>query len=225
MYNCGNNVKFFRFAVRPFVSLNPGPFYFVEGSNATLPVCHVTGHPAPLVTWSKSFGQLPQGRVHSNNSVIKLFGVRKVDSDNYLCTATNVLGSVVKRTHLVVISFPQFTVKPPSKVTVLIGKTLTLNCSATGDPEPAMNWKKQEAQLPVGRSQQINSVLFIRNVTKEDAGNYICAATIAGVFDVETITTIDVLPSKGKQGFRLLQERIKPKRGVINLHYSSCWPG
>ena len=179
----------------------------------------MTGYPTPLVTWSKSFGQLPQGRVHRNNSVMKLFGVRKVDSDNYLCTATNLLGSVVKRTVLVVISLPQFTVKPPSKVTVLIGETLTLNCSATGDPEPAMNWKKQEAQLPVGRSQQINGGLFIRNIKKEDAGNYICAATIAGVFDVETVTTIDVLPSKqGKQGIRLLRERMNPKRRV-------CWPG
>ena len=163
-------MKFFRFAVRPSISLNPGPLYVVEGSNVTLPVCHVTGHPAPLVTWSKSFGRLPQGRVHSNNSVIKLFGVRKADSDNYLCTATNLLGSVVKRTHLVVISLPQFTVKPPSKVTVLIGETLTLNCSATGDPEPAMNWKKQEAQLPVGRSQQINGGLFIRNIKRKMLG-------------------------------------------------------
>ena len=214
-------MKFFRFAVLPFISFNPGPFYVVEGSNATLPVCHVTGYPTPLVTWSKSFGQLPQGRVHRNNSVMKLFGVRKVDSDNYLCTATNLLGTVVKRTVLVVISLPQFTVKPPSKVTVLIGETLTLNCSATGDPEPAMNWKKQEAQLPVGRSQQINSVLFIRNVTKEDAGNYICAATIAGVFDVETVTTIDVLLwAKGKQGFRSLRED-KAQEGVINLQHSA----
>ena len=161
------------------------------------------------------------GGVYSNNSAIKLFGVRKADSDNYLCTANNLLGSVVKRTHLVVISLPQFTVKPPSKVTVLIGKTLTLNCSATGDPEPAMNWKKQEAQIPVGRSQQINSVLFIRNVKKEDAGNYICAATIAGVFDVETVTTIDVLLwAKGKQGFRSLRED-KAQEGVINLQHSA----
>ena len=175
----------------------------------------MTGYPTPLVTWSKSFGQLPQGRVHSNNSVMKLFGVRKVDSDNYLCTATNLLGTVVKRTVLVVISLPQFTVKPPSKITVLIGETLTLNCSATGDPEPAVNWKKQEAQLPVGRSQQINGGLVIRNIKKEDAGIYICAATIAGVFDVETVTTIDVLPSKGKQGFCVLRERIKPKRGCV----------
>ena len=194
-------MKFFRFAVRPSISLNPGPFYVVEGSNVTLPVCHVTGYPTPLITWSKSFGRLPKGRVHSNNSAIQLLGVRKDDSDNYLCTATNLLGNVVKRTVLVVISLPQFTVKPPAKVIVSIGETLTLNCSATGDPEPIMNWKKQEAQLPVGRSQQINGGLFIRNVKKEDAGNYICAATSAGVFDVETVTAVDVLAPKGKRGY------------------------
>ena len=202
-------MKFFRFAVRPSISLNPGPFYVVEGSNVTLPVCHVTGFPTPLVTWSKSFGRLSKGRVHSNNSAIQLLGARKDDSDNYLCTATNLLGTVVKRTVLVVISLPQFTLKPPAKVTVLIGETLTLNCSATGDPEPVMNWKKQEAQLPVGRSQQINGGLVIRNVKKEDAGNYICAARSAGVFDVETVTAVDVLaPAKGKRGYRLLPEPV-----------------
>ena len=198
-YKCRNDMKFFRFAVRPSVSLNPGPFYVVEGSNATLPVCHVTGYPRPLVTWSKSFGQLPQGRVDSNNSVIKLSGVRKADSDNYLCTATNLLGTVVKRTVLVVVSLPKFNVKPLEKVTALIGETFTLNCTATGDPQPVVNWKKQGAQFPVGRSQEINGVLFIRNTKKEDAGNYICAAMSAGFFTVETVTSVEVLLPKGKQ--------------------------
>ena len=69
---------------------------------------------------------------------------------------------MVKRT----VSIPQFNVEPPAKVIVLIGETLILNCGATGDPEPVMTWKKQEAQLPVGRSQQINGVLFIRNTKK-----------------------------------------------------------
>ena len=203
-YKCRNDMKFFRFAVRPSVSLNPGPFHVVEGSNATLPVCHVTGYPTPLVTWSKSFGQLPPGRVDSNNSVIKLFGVREVDSDNYLCTANNLLGTVVKRTVLVVVSLPKFNVKPPEKVTALIGETFTLNCTATGDPQPVVNWKKQGVQLPVGRSQQINGVLFIRNTKKEDAGNYICAAMSAGFFTVETVTSVEVLLRKGKQVVILL---------------------
>ena len=82
--------------VRPTASIHPGPLHATEGSNVTLPTCHVTGHPAPVVTWSKSFDQLPQGRIESNNSVLTLFDVRRSDSDNYVCTATNILGTVVQ---------------------------------------------------------------------------------------------------------------------------------
>ena len=39
-------------------------------------------------------------------------------------------------------------------------------------------------------------------------GNYICAARSAGVFDVETVTAVDVLPPKGKRGYRLLPEPV-----------------
>ena len=182
------------------MSLDPGPHYVVEGSNAILPVCHVTGHPTPVVTWSRSFGQLPQGRIQKNNSVIKVVGVRKVDSDNYLCTATNLLGSVVKRTQLNVVSLPQFTVQPPANLTVSIGQTLTLNCSATGDPQPVISWKKPGQQLPVGRNQHINGALVIRDTKEEDAGSYICTATSAGFFYVETTTVIEVAKatSRGK---------------------------
>ena len=76
----------------------------------------MTGHPTPVVTWSKSFDQLPQGRVESNNSALTLFDVRRSDSDNYFCTATNMLGKVVQKTLLVVVSLPQLIVKPPVKI-------------------------------------------------------------------------------------------------------------
>ena len=196
--NIFHNDIWLHLAVRPSVSLEPGPLYVVEGSNVILPACHVTGHPTQVVMWSKSFDQLPQGRVQSNNSVIKLLDVCKGDSDNYLCTATNLLGSVVKRTHLVVVSLPRFTVKPPVKVVAWVGDSLGLNCSATGDPQPIISWKKQGAQLPVGWSQMTNGTLVIRNVKKENAGNYICVATSAGVSIVETVTSIDVQHPKGK---------------------------
>ena len=152
----------------------------------------MTGYPQPVVTWSKSFGQLPHGRVQFNSSVIKLLAVRKSDSDNYLCTARNLLGSVVKRTVLVVVSLPQFTIKPPSKVVAVPGDTLTLNCSATGDPQPVISWKRQEAVLPVGRSHRTNEALILRDVKKEDAGIYTCVATSAGVFHIETISYLEV---------------------------------
>ena len=180
-------------AVRPLVSLQTGPLHVIEGSNATLPTCHVTGHPTPVVTWSKSFGQLPQGRVQSNNSIMKLFDVRKADSADYFCTATNLLGTALQKTLLVVVSLPRLTIKPPAKVVSLFGGALTLNCSATGDPQPVISWKRQGAQLPVGRShQQINGALVIRDIRNEDAGNYICVVKSVGVLAVETVTDVDV---------------------------------
>ena len=152
----------------------------------------MTGHPAPVVTWRKSFGQLPQGRVRYNGSALQVLYVRKGDSDLYFCSATNLLGNVEKKTLLVVVSLPRFTFKPPSKILVAVEDTLTLNCSASGDPQPVISWKKQGGQLPVGRSQQSNGQLVIRGLQLNDAGNYICVATSAGWFNIETVTYADV---------------------------------
>ena len=179
-------------AVYPRVSLHRGPLHAIEGSTFTFPTCHVTGHPAPAVNWRKSSGQFPQGRVRYNNSGLKLLNVRKSDSDGYFCSATNLLGTVERKTLLVVVSLPRFTTKPPSKILVAVGDTFTLNCRASGDPQPVISWKKQGGQLPAGRSQQSNGQLVIRGLQLNDAGNYICMATSAGVFNIETGTNIDV---------------------------------
>ena len=181
--------------VRPKVSINPGPLYAVKGSDITLPVCHVTGYPRPLVTWVKPFGQLPQGRVRYNDSTLRIFDVRKTDSDNYVCTASNLLGKAIGKTLLLVVSLPEFTVRPPAKVSGILGKTLKLNCSVKGDGQPVIRWKRRGAELPVGRSIVSREGLVIRDLKLEDAGNYVCVATSVGKFSVEAFTTIDV---KGK---------------------------
>lgn len=187
--------------VRPLVSLHPGPLYVIEGNNFTFPTCHVTGHPTPAVTWARSFGQLPQGRIKIlENSDMQLIDARRSDSDNYLCTATSLLGTAVKRTVLVVVSLPRFTVKPPMKVVASLGYTLKLNCSATGDPQPVIRWKRQGEQLPAGRSQQTNGALVMKGITMNDTGYYSCVATSAGVVHVhvETVSYIEVQHPKGR---------------------------
>ena len=123
-----------------------------------------------------------------NNSALQILHVRKDDSDLYYCAASNLLGRAEKKTFLVVVSPPRFTVKPPAKIVAVVGGTLKLNCSATGNPQPMISWKKQGGQLPVGRSQQINGSLVIRDISRNDRGNYICIATNAGVFKAETGT-------------------------------------
>ena len=92
------------------------------------------------------------------------------------------------------VSLPVFTVRPPGKVSVAIGDTLTLNCSATSDPAPVISWKRQEAALPVGRSQRKGEALSLRDLRRQDAGIYICVATSAGVFDIEAISDVSVGP-------------------------------
>ena len=54
--------------------------------------------------------------------------------------------------------------------------------------------------MPVGRSQQISGALIITNVRRSDAGNYICTATSAGVFDVEAVTLLEVHEKGGSIG-------------------------
>ena len=157
----------------------------------------MTGYPAPVVTWRKLSGQLPQGRAQYNNTALQIINVRKVDSDAYFCSAVNLLGNVERKTLLVVVSLPVFTVKPPEKISVGIGTSLTLNCSATGDPRPVISWKRQGAALPVGRSHRTNNALVVSDLKKEDAGIYVCVATSAGVFHVEAISDVEVL-ARGK---------------------------
>ena len=77
---------------------------------------------------------------------------------------------------------------------------MTLHCSATGDPQPVISWKRQGSQLPVGRSQQIDGSLIIRDFQKDDAGIYICVATSAGMFDRETRTVVEVWLPESKLG-------------------------
>ena len=127
-----------------------------------------------------------------NSSVLQISSVDNSDSDWYFCSAVNLLGNVESKTLLVVVSLPVFTVKPLGKVFAATGDTLSLNCSATGDPRPVISWKRQGAVLPVGRSHRTNDALIVTGLKKEDAGNYICVATSAGVFSIEAISDVRV---------------------------------
>ena len=189
--------SFFLVSVQPRISLNPGPRHAIEGNTFTLPICHVTGYPTPVVTWRKLSGHLPLGRVRYNNSALQISQVRKEDSDVYTCSAKNLLGKAEKNTMLVVVSLPRFTTKPPSKIVSILNSTVRLNCSATGDPQPIISWKKQGGQLPLDRSRQINGVLIITNVQQSDAGNYICTAASASVFIIETVSSLEIMMRKG----------------------------
>ena len=72
----------------------------------------------------------------------------------------------------------------PTSQTATRGRDGLLNCQASGDPEPSINWFRNETLL-VNTTKYIilqNGSLWIRDVEDSDAGNYTCQAiNIAGV--------------------------------------------
>ena len=64
----------------------------------------------------------------------------------------------------------------PSRVTVNESGSATFQCSATGNPQPAVVWSKLPNQLQISQSAVSGGILRLQNVKGSDAGVYKCSA-------------------------------------------------
>lgn len=161
---------------RPLISLPAGPLLAESGKDVKLPQCQVIGYPPPVVSWTKLFGQLPGGRTTVQGHNLTITKADKKDSGTYICTASNAMGTSHSITSLVVNVMPQFTVKPPEKVELYHGQSVTLNCSADGHPVPSITWTRCKGDIPADRSEVGGGQLKINSLTAKDSGTYICSA-------------------------------------------------
>ena len=67
-------------------------------------------------------------------------------------------------------------IQKPSSVIVEEGHKVSLVCQATGQPTPTVTWRKAVGHMPNEKSRVLNGRLEIANVTKPDAGDYLCLA-------------------------------------------------
>ncbi|KAJ7383084.1 hypothetical protein OS493_030971 [Desmophyllum pertusum] len=162
----------------PRVQLALGPTCAKSGQNVTLPKCHVTGYPAPVITWWKLPGSLPKDRTVQDGGVLTVVGAEKHDIGSYVCYANNSLGEASAVTSLVVFSVPKFNTKPPETVNKLTGDELSLSCSATGDPPPTISWKRANGAWEEERMKVHGGSLKISSLTESDSGIYICQAKV-----------------------------------------------
>ena len=166
------------FKAPPRIQLAPGPTYAKKGSNVTLPKCHVTGFPAPLVTWRKFPGSHAQDRTVQDGGLLTVKLATKNDIGSYVCHAKNHLGEASAVTSLVVISVPKFITKPPQTVIKSLGDDLSLNCSASGEPAPTVSWKRFTGAWNDGRMKVQRGTLQISRLDETDSGIYICEAKV-----------------------------------------------
>ena len=170
----------------PRLTLKKGPIYKKIGDDIRLPTCYVTGYPKPILTWSKAFGSLSTSRSVVKNGLLTISKAKKDDAGLYVCKAESLLGSVAGSVMVIVVDLPVFVVKPPSTQRPSPGTNVVLNCTAKGDPQPVISWRKDNGLLPAGRYEVKDGSLIIKNVKKTDSGVFVCTATSAGVFDTET---------------------------------------
>ncbi|XP_044058652.1 roundabout homolog 1 isoform X8 [Siniperca chuatsi] len=156
--------------------------------------CEARGDPVPTVRWRKDDGDLPKGRYEiREDHTLKIRRLTSADVGSYTCVAENMVGkaeaSATLTVHVVSVP-PAFVVRPRNQV-VGVGRTVTFQCEATGNPQPAIFWQREGSQnllfsyqppQPSSRfSVSQTGDLTITDAERSDMGYYSCQAlNIAG---------------------------------------------
>ncbi|XP_019117395.1 roundabout homolog 1 isoform X8 [Larimichthys crocea] len=156
--------------------------------------CEARGDPVPTVRWRKDDGDLPKGRYEiREDHTLKIRRLTSADVGSYTCVAENMVGkaeaSATLTVHVVSVP-PAFVVRPRNQV-VGVGRTVTFQCEATGNPQPAIFWQREGSQnllfsyqppQPSSRfSVSQTGDLTITDAERLDMGYYSCQAlNIAG---------------------------------------------
>uniref|UniRef100_A0A3Q1BF05 Roundabout, axon guidance receptor, homolog 1 (Drosophila) n=1 Tax=Amphiprion ocellaris TaxID=80972 RepID=A0A3Q1BF05_AMPOC len=153
--------------------------------------CVVQGDPVPTVRWRKDDSDLPKGRFEIlEDHTLILRQVTSSDEGSYTCVVENMVGKSEASATLSVHVPPAFAIRPRNQV-VAVGRTVTFQCEATGNPQPAIFWQREGSESllfsyqppqPFSRLSvsQMGS-LTITDVQRTDGGFYSCQAlNIAG---------------------------------------------
>ncbi|XP_047424502.1 basement membrane-specific heparan sulfate proteoglycan core protein isoform X3 [Mugil cephalus] len=152
----------------------PEPLVVVEEGQIVTLRCEAHGFPTPVITWSKLRAPLPwRHKVMNNNLVLPSVG--RQDSGEYICSATNNMGTS-EATVLLDVETPPYTTSMPDDVSVRVGEVIRLQCLAHGTPPLTYTWSKLDGNLPP-RAQVNGGDLQINLATTEDAGSYKCVAS------------------------------------------------
>ena len=91
---------------------------------------------------------------------------------------------------------PPLITQPPENTVTRLGDQIRLNCTAEGHPASTYQWYKDGVLIP----DKIESVLYIREPSPEDRGNYTCKAINSeGETDESKPAKLDIAGTKKKK--------------------------
>ncbi|XP_031428047.1 roundabout homolog 3 isoform X2 [Clupea harengus] len=158
---------------------SPSDVVVAAGEPAVMECIPPRGHPEPTISWKKNNVRVndKEERITVRGGKLMISNTRKSDAGMYVCVGTNMVGERDSDpAELVVFERPMF-VRRPVNQAVLADDTVDFLCEVQGDPTPTVRWRKEEGDLPRGRSEiRSDSSLRLTNVRAEDEGTYTCVS-------------------------------------------------
>ncbi|XP_072417108.1 peroxidasin homolog isoform X3 [Chiloscyllium punctatum] len=158
----------------------------VTSGNTVYFTCRAEGNPKPEIIWLRNNNALDMKynpRLNLlDDGTLMIKNTQEDDQGVYQCMAKNVAGEV--KTPEVILRYFEIPARPafviqPQNTEVLVGESVTLECSATGNPQPRITWMRSDGSpLPHDPRYTITSSggLYIQNVVQADGGQYTCHA-------------------------------------------------
>nr|XP_014344446.1 PREDICTED: peroxidasin-like protein isoform X2 [Latimeria chalumnae] len=170
---------------RPRITSEPQGVDVTPG-NTVYFTCRAEGNPKPEIIWlhnNHALDMKDDTRLNLlEDGTLMIQDTRETDQGTYQCMAKNVAGEA--KTQGVELRYfgsptkPSFVIQPQN-TEVLVGASITLECSATGHPQPRITWTNGTGDLLSNSRYTITTSggLYIQNVTLDDHGQFVCHAS------------------------------------------------
>ncbi|XP_076332856.1 protogenin-like isoform X2 [Tachypleus tridentatus] len=172
-------------------SLQPQPLT-VEGGGVARLLCQITAVPPAIITWQRDGQDLPQNESRYtllDSGILQITDISSDDQGLYRCIASNpaytrpssyalltVKSGTLKSLAIQFLSFSQSIVK-------IVNESAVLECMVMGKPMPMVSWKRADGKKL--SSERVSLLgqgnLVIHSLRAEDAGSYVCTATVTDV--------------------------------------------
>lgn len=180
-------------------SIDPENITIIE-SEPLIINCPVSGHPLPSVYWEKDGSPVLQNyNIDIKHETLAIVSANIEDGGQYTCIAKNNAGIVTKHFSVYVNVPPIINFKTANLITVVETSNVTLDCKASGIPQPIITWKKSEEKLFDNNFQPVkaeNDSLLLFDISVEDSGTYTCIAKNSAGNDSIAIKLNVIVPPK-----------------------------
>ncbi|KAL4660670.1 immunoglobulin superfamily DCC subclass member 4-like [Arapaima gigas] len=147
--------------------------------------CQVYSLSVPSITWEKDRKRLPpkDRYIALPNGVLQIQEVQEEDRGAYCCMASNGVHKVFSQEATLTVtpglSYSQqevVIIEPPRNTTVVLGRTVILECMAQGQPKPYVSWSREDGKPIATDVVVLQTNLVIPDTQRYHAGVYVCRA-------------------------------------------------